>query len=281
MPSKRFDVADVDGQFIALIHHERNGRRMRYSHSGTIRSLIPVVCTWLIAFLPGDAPGQAIRGRLVDSAMRTAISEAEVVLLGRSGEWIHRAHTDTAGLFELRPFATGRYRIRVTRIGYTQVTTAPVDIRDGETLDVELAILPEAVPLAPLTVLSNRPSLVLDPYLERRGYYERMRSYGKGGFGRFIDREELDRLGTIQLRHVLHGIGAIRVVSTGGRGIQITGRRGCPVVIYINGVRFGNVNIDEMVPVSSVLAIEVYSGTVKPVEFGGCAAVAVWTGRTR
>jgi hypothetical protein len=63
----------------------------------------------------------------------------------------------------------------------------------------------------------------------------------------------------------------------------VTGRRGCPIGFYLDGVPVRS-RLDAMMLPSAVVAVEVYAGGVMPAQFYGsrlssnCGAVVAWTG---
>jgi hypothetical protein len=240
----------------------------------------------LLALSSTGLYAQTINGRLLDEATDEAISSATIRLLDRD-EPIGGVLSDDAGRFRLEVPRTGRYRIRAERIGYRGVTSPPIDIVDGQTLEVELRLSTEAVPLAPLTIISDRPPRVLDPRLERWGYYRRRGTYGKEegmGFASFLDEEDIERRIAFRVSDLLGEVPGVRIRPAGGMDVQITGRRGCPMTIYVDGVRYARGGgIDGIISPSAIVAAEIYPGFVSSVRFpgGSCGAVVLWTGMRR
>ncbi|HET7275367.1 MAG TPA: TonB-dependent receptor plug domain-containing protein, partial [Longimicrobiaceae bacterium] len=139
--------------------------------------------------------------------------------------------------------------------------------------------------LAPLTVTSERMPRMLNQRLERRGYYERKERFGDEGmgFGKFLEKEEIGRYVPSKVTDILQTIPGVQV-----RGESVSMRRGCTPAIFLDGVRWrmGSVSLNDIISISSVVAIEVYKGSVMPAQYmhfseqGGipCGAIAVWTG---
>jgi len=150
-----------------------------------LKSAFLLLAPALVLTLPSDLEGQTIRGKILDEITGEPISNANVELLAGSkgDEVVGRALTDAAGMFLLDAGAQGRFRLSAERIGYQKVIAPPVDIMAGDTLAVELRMAVDAIPLAPLTVVSDRPPLLLRIRLEEGGYVERRDLYGREGLG--------------------------------------------------------------------------------------------------
>lgn len=253
-----------------------------------------------MAFVASPVVSQEVAGQLLDHGSEAAIEGAEVRLL--SGEAGHQvlavALTDADGLFNLEARQSGRYRLQASRIGYRTVTSPPFDISSGETLAVELRASVEAVPLAPLTVLTSRPPLRNSIRLKAGGFYDRQDSWGKEGLGagHFFDQDDLDQIRTFRVTDLLRGIPGVRVEAVGGRRQVVTMRTmtfsggRCTPAIYIDGHivrRSGDAenSIDDLISAPAVAAIEVYPGLTKPGQFtqmtsNPCGAVVIWTGNS-
>lgn len=242
----------------------------------------------------GPAPGEAqlLRGRLLDDATGVGIDGARVLLLLQDGRVLQPVLTGSDGSFQLRVPAPGWYRLRAQRIGYLMTTSPPLELTQSESLTVEFRLSAQAVTLAPVTVVGRAgPVVAADPYLERRGFYEREVTYGKQGegFGYFLEGEQL-RPTAFRLSDLLRDLPGINIQAAGGSKVRITGRRGCEPILFLDGVpivkRDSNENVfDEWVAPTSIAAVEVYPGPVVPAQYLGiglsfwsCGAVVVWTG---
>ncbi|MGH7483906.1 MAG: carboxypeptidase-like regulatory domain-containing protein [Longimicrobiales bacterium] len=238
-------------------------------------------------FSVGVAPvsGQVfVAGDVLDEATQEPILSATVLLLDLEGDTLRGGLTTMAGSFLLEAPRSGRYRLRVGRIGYEDVVSAAVDLLPRDTLHVEVRLSAAAVVLAPLTVTSDRPALVLNMRLARWGYYERKAIFGKEegmGFGYFLDYEDIERRQPFTISDLLRGLAGLKFVAAGGRRVEIrTRRRGCSPTFYLDGTRFllRGATIDEFVHPTDLVAVEVYPGMVTPGRFAGCASIVLWTG---
>jgi hypothetical protein len=214
-------------------------------------------CVGLI-LCPTPVAAQSIHGRLLDDETGVPLSNVTVTLVASAGDVVGKAFSDTTGVFVLDAPETGRYRIRARHIGYLETTSPPIDVVADEVVEVEVRMSADAIPLAPLTVVSERAALVLDSRLERWGYYARRERYGKSGFAHFLEHDEIQRRDSWSLAGVLRTVPGVRIYSTGGRTFTIAGRRGCPVTLYLDGMRIqemtsGDIPIGELVLPSQVV----------------------------
>jgi hypothetical protein len=121
-----------------------------------------------LAMLATPLAAQTVRGVVVDAEARPVAGM--VVSLHGSADGAARAGglTGADGRFSIRARAPGRYTLRAERIGYQRVET-PVEVADGETVEVRLTAAVEAFVLAPLQVETDercvvRPGVGLQAY---------------------------------------------------------------------------------------------------------------------
>jgi hypothetical protein len=228
-------------------------------------------------------PAQVVTGRVVDSRTGEPVATVAVELLAGEDEVQARVATNEAGRFRLRGRTAGSYRLRASRIGLQTVTTSSFDlVRDEEPLEVEVGMGVEAIPLAPMTIVSDRPARVEHLRLHIRGFYERQRTWGREGmgFGQFMGPEELERRILFQPSDALRDLRGVRVLGVGGRrqGVVMRNRR-CPPALFVDGARIRRGAIDDFVSAPEILAMEVYVSGTGPPEFTSmCGSIVVWTG---
>lgn len=255
---------------------------------GALLRTIGGACLFLVVTGAPVAPAwaqtvQVIQGRVLDQGTDEPVPGATVTLLDRSRQALRRTvTTDREGAFSFSLSTRGpvRYHLRASRIGYAEVTSPPFDVIEGETLELELHLSTDAIPLAPLTVVSDRPALLLDERLERWDYYDRKRVYSHLG-AHFLEWDEIQRRDSWSLVGVLRSLPGVRIYSAGGRRIEIANRRGRPFRVCIDGhlsgeLRAGEITLDELVVPSHVMAIEVYPGIVEQGQFR--CNLLIWTG---
>lgn len=255
-------------------------------------SVVPILRMALLlgwgAFSAVPAASQTVEGRILDAGSGEPVTGAVVELLDARGDAGLGVSSDAEGRFALRAPASGTYRIRAGRIGFQTVTTPTFDlVRDEDPFQVEVLLGAEAVPLAPLVIVSERAARLPHLRLHTRGFYERRRSWGEEGmgFGQFLGPEELEKRILFQASDALKDLRGVRVQGAGGRRQQVLLRGGlCPPPLYVDGVRVRGGNVDDIVAGPEILAIEVYLGITGPPEFvtsEGCGAIVVWTGARR
>jgi TonB-linked SusC/RagA family outer membrane protein len=115
---------------------------MRLSRYGTGLLLAAV---W-IAPLRAQEPTGTIRGRVTDEALQSPLQGATVRIGGQG------AQTQENGVYLLAEIPAGTDTLRVTMIGYAPVAR-PVTVSAGETLDIDIALAPQATELAELVVV--------------------------------------------------------------------------------------------------------------------------------
>ena len=111
--------------------------------------------------VPSLAAAQAptgVRGTVRDSVTGAPIVDAEVTA-GDSGGWV--AHTNGKGAYELRQVATGTVVIHVRRLGY-QSATRTVALTPGDTVRLDVVLVPVSLELAPVIVTAAKRSQLLD-----------------------------------------------------------------------------------------------------------------------
>lgn len=259
------------------------GEGREHRTAAVVRWPVAVAAAGLLGLLvTAGGAAQTVRGRLLDAASDEAIQGARVtLLLALDGRRLQQVVTDKQGAFALQAPVPGRYRLRAERIGYTATTGPALDLAPGETLKIEFRLAAAAVSLAPVTVVGRAGRQVIDPYLERKGYYDRDAIYGRRGigFGYFLDGDKLNPAAFDPSDLVL-GAPGVWLTGMGGTQTILTGRLGCHMRVYLDGVLVRG-DLDEWITTQEIVAVEVYPDPMLgSLRYGGCAAV-FWTGIRR
>jgi hypothetical protein len=240
-----------------------------------------VVLSGFFAVSPAVAAAQSVNGRVIDAASRLPVPAVEVKLL-QGERVIARALVDSTGRFVLNAGTAGRYHIVATRIGYADAQTPPLDLTSGQMFSAELQIAGTALRFAPLAVDASR-----DPYLERAGFYERMRT----GNGYYLTGTEIQRRNPATLVDVLRTARGMKVqrVNQMRHEVYLVSPQCLPQIV-VDGVMVrwgGTVNnalrpLEELVRVPHIDAVEVYrpSQGVPPQYAGAnsqCGTILIWT----
>ena len=208
----------------------------------------------LYALLPSQATAQGVRGGVFDEETQQAVATAMVVLVDTTGIVVGQALSDTAGLFfiEVDP---GIYSVIVNRLGYEPMYITEVALTDPSIVPLEIRLSPDAISLPGLVVEGERR----ERYLTVNGFYDRK----KMGFGHFIEVEHLRRLQAVKPSDFIRRFPGVKI--TGG---QVHSRRTawidgtlepCMLQILVDGIYRG-INMDEVLTVQEIDAIEVYHG---------------------
>ncbi|UCG87447.1 MAG: carboxypeptidase regulatory-like domain-containing protein [Gemmatimonadota bacterium] len=188
------------------------------SPSERLLQIVPFLAA--LSAVSASVSAQVVRGRVLDDATGQPVAAVTIQLVaGDEGDsTVATDVTDNQGRFELRAPGFGAYRLQTSRIGYQPVTTQLfVIVRERDPLEVEVRISPVAVPLAPLTIVSERADRGANLRLETARYYDRKEIYGREGLGlgEFLGREELLRNNPLKVSDALRTVRGVRVVGAG------------------------------------------------------------------
>lgn len=229
---------------------------------------------------------QQIAGKAVDGSGSAPISGARVELVAGK-KTVATTTTDSAGRFILTAPRGGTYRLRATRLGYSETMVPKLEIQDSETLDIEVLMAINAVPLEPLRVIAR--ARTPSRYLNAVGFYDRE----KQGLGSFLTRFDIEKRGGGPVSEVLRSTNGIRLIRdrTGRRSDVRMRNVRCAPAIYLDGAmarvgglpRGSDLPIDDLVVSMDIDGIEVYNGPSEtPPEFNRdspCGVIAIWTRR--
>lgn len=133
--------------------------------SGRTRGIALALAWPALACLTPALRAQVVRGTVTAAGTGGGgpVENAIVVLLDGGG--VRRAATlsDEAGRFALRAPAAGAYVVRLERIGYRNVTSAPFVLREGETVERQLEASVVPVALAAIEVTGRDKRCVVRP----------------------------------------------------------------------------------------------------------------------
>ena len=261
---------------------------------------------------PALADAQVVLGRVVESENGQPIRHATVELQDDRGQVISRLPVDSMGVFRMRSWHAGKYRLKTQAIGYTTVQSEMLELATGDLLELTVRLATNAVPLEPIVIKARSRASLTE--IAMSGYYDRRDSGKRLGLGRFYDRGEIDRRGR-KLTDVLSTIPGVRVLIVQNCPVPLISMAGnsasrlediktdqlvrmstlneackpasvCRANVYVDGVQMAfdeTISINQTVPMEWVEAIEVYRRAAEvPAEFLGratCGVVAVWTRR--
>lgn len=183
------------------------------------------------------------------------------------------ATTRGDGLAQLTRLPPGSQWLSVRAVGRAPLDQA-VELRDGDTLHIQLSVGEQAVTLDTVRVVGSRAWSLLQGIEERK----------KRGFGVVRTAEELR--GRTDLIATLQGMPSLLVARRRGSiflvfpGRSLGSLGGCNAAVFLDGMRVGASELESYSP-DDLLGIEVYPrGTGAPMQFAttsGCGVVLVWT----
>jgi hypothetical protein len=234
----------------------------------------------------------SLAGTVTDSASGEALRRAEVEALGTGRTTV----TDSAGGFTMDSLPPGPLRVRARHVGYAS-RDYEVALQQGQHLELTGDVLAltslNLTVLDPIVIAAERDQprdVLLRPFTLRR----------EEGFGSFLTQEEFESWNPRETTDVLRRMRGVRVRPNPSYGVRGDTQRyliessrmvdriqgaPCPVVYFMNGLYYGNssdFDIDVMLAVTNIAAIEVYSGAsqIPPVynrPGAGCGVIAFWT----
>ena len=263
---------------------------MRVLHCAVFAALAGPLAS-IAAQTPATDSGAVVSGRVTPVGDTVGIPGVDMELVG-SGM---RRTTDRRGQFRFDGVPVGSFLLHARAIGY-QPWVGHINVQHDRLYERDIALQRLATALAEVRIegrMVKVPARFQDVY--RRGAL---------GFGRFITREDIDRLNPIDVKSLL---GTIPTVQVNDRGVTFqrcqsgfsgisAGRPGswrpgqdAKVQVYIDGLRMTRDNLGpegdvehvlRLVTPSAIQAIEVYTGVSRiPGEFmeDACAVIAIWT----
>ena len=212
------------------------------------------------------------------SANGRAVPGAQVYLVGSD----LKVRTDSAGRFSMIGLPGGTQTVQVLALGAAPAR-AIVDLKPGESEEIQVKIDPNAVAIAPVSVIAERTRVARTGFEERR----------KMGFGRFFTSDEIaarHAFNTTDLFRAVPGITVSRgqfrnvVLFNRGQGMAATGGA-CEPALFIDGVYLRMdpaMSLDDWVHPGDIESLEMYNGLAGVPAFARgmalyCGVIVVWT----
>lgn len=242
-----------------------------------------VLCTLLMAvplFLEAQTgpatqdEGVVVFGRVTDRTTDEPVHSVRVVFeaedptIGQSWE----GPADSTGIFVTARLPLGQYIVRVEAAGFAPVSE-PWSLDELGDVDLRIGLVPAAFALEPILVAVSRRSR-----LESQGFFERRRV----GLGYFLTRSEIEGRNAARVADLFYRIPGARVV---GSGLMSTSsvrlRGGCAPLLVLDGSLLSRpTNLDDLLQISHLEAIEVYHGATAPIQYSRnttCGTIMLWT----
>ena len=245
--------------------------------------VLRTACT--CGFIAGNAEAQGTalaRGRILTDSAEAAIEGATIAI-----PQLRVATTsDSLGRFSLGGIEPGEHLVLVRRIGFSPLSTV-LKFAAGDSVDADFVLEPAPQRLSGVNVRGAGVS-------PKRAQFEERRLFG---IGHFLNTEEIEKTGARRVSEALRVLPGLFIMRMNDRGqLYVASTRGaqsllragagrpCPAEIWLDGivVATGEQDINAIVPLSDIAAIEWYAGAAQiPAKFGGtkntCAVLVIWT----
>ena len=217
----------------------------------------------------GSATHVTVSGTVTDDD-NVPIASAEL-MLARKGESNRLLRTGNDGRFSFDGVSAGPVFLTARRLGY-RARTLQLEINSGVSPS-PLALILQSVASEVAPVFIEGADSRLDAfYLHKR----------QSNFGRFIELAEIERRGPVYLSELFRTIPGASVKPSSHAG-NVVRLRGCQPMIWLDGMRVPNAELDDIANPMDIGGIEIYtSWSALPGEYmdrdaAGCGAIVVWT----
>jgi len=224
--------------------------------------------------LSSQDEGIVVHGRVTDRTTDEPIPSVRVVFEtedSRDGPtW--EGHSDGIGTFVTARLPLGEYIVRIEVQGFSPVSE-PWSLEELGDVDLRIGLVPVAIALEPILVAVSRRNR-----LERQGFYQRRNV----GLGFFLTRSEIEALNALRVADLFYRIPGARVSGNSAMSTPaVRLRGGCTPVVVLDGILLTRpANLDDLLQISHLEAIEVYHGATAPIQYSRnttCGTILVWT----
>jgi hypothetical protein len=229
--------------------------------------------------LSAQGARSVVIGRIVDSLTNLPAANVAVVLKPSNAQIV----TDAQGFFEITASNALDSLLEIRHVGYRSIQLSIDAIRSRSRLDLGVVAL-SALPTVLDEIGVEAEEVRRYPHLA--DFYQRRRN-GASGF--FLTRSEIARRRAGRTSDLLRQTPLVKqpCVDTDwqkpamipGKATRVAGRcvDYCPIQVYLDG-RHTDLKLDD-IGVSSIAALEVYSGPGTPAIFGDgrCGSVGIWS----
>jgi hypothetical protein len=219
---------------------------------------------------PPRAADHTVKGIVTDTAGQP-IAGVEIVLTS-AADGARTTRSGSDGRFELRGLRAARAVVRARRLGYA-ADTLRLRTDDVRPLALVLRVVAADIDAIVVTGRGDESNARLTEFYEHKRL--------KNRFGYFFERAEIERRGPTHLSELLRQLRGVHLSPSGGIGNKVL-LRGCRPMVWLNGLRVPDAEVDEVAHPDEVAGLEVYTSMVgMPARFvdmvGKCGAVVIWT----
>lgn len=230
------------------------------------------------------ASAQVVQGVVLAADSGEPVSGARLLLRDPDGVIRAGMISSDRGRFELRADLAGMLQLEVSHIGYADWRTASFALASGQTLDVEVKLGLEAIPLEPIVVVARRSEGVS----RTAQFLQRMNDPARVG-GYFISEEAIEaRPAALPSTLVVGTPGmSLRLASSAAgleRNVIMAG--GCEAQAFVDGIRVQQgqgASVDDVVTAEQLAGVEMYPRALgAPPQYVDthnprCGVVLYWT----
>jgi hypothetical protein len=143
-----------------------------------------------VGYAPTAEAQTRVSGTVTDAITGQPVPTVDLRIADEQGQSIGTAVTGTQGEFRIELREGGTYTLTVRHVAYVPVVSQPLELTDGDQLQLSVRLDPGVVVLDAVTVVAARASepIRITEYRERATVNRRM------GRGRILMREDLDRI---------------------------------------------------------------------------------------
>jgi hypothetical protein len=200
-----------------------------------------------------------------------AVPDAEITIASVGADSI-KLRSDSAGKFRASGLTTAAIRVRVRRLGY-QPKSLDLMLREGSP-PIVITLEPNPAELGTVKVRE----IAAEPDARLREFYARRAS---NSFGKYFEGSEIEKRRPQFISEMFRQVPGVTISASGrvGNTLRI---RGCSPLIWVDGVRIPNAQIDEVVTPSDVAAVEIYNSFAGiPAQYfdrtATCGTILVWS----
>jgi hypothetical protein len=236
-------------------------------------------CVFLgsVVLAPSAWAQAATQNRLsgfVSDSIGVPVAFAEIRLTP-TGSATRELRTDAAGHFAITGLPSGSAQMLVRRLGYHPYDgTIKVGAEGVDSLRLVLYVAS-----AELAAMEVREESLGDSIAPREFWTRRRTNV----FGRFFDKAEIEKKWVSLPSEILRGLPGVTLQKSSRIGMLVR-FRGCRPNLFLDGMRAQGAEVDELISVGDIGAMEVYSSMAGvPPQYqdrtNPCGAILFWTRR--
>ncbi|TVP47653.1 MAG: hypothetical protein EA350_04570 [Gemmatimonadales bacterium] len=226
------------------------------------------------SILPSPPLPVAVTGVVTDRRLGVPVASAAILVVWMDGDDAAdgpplQVLSGSSGRFAFPSLVPGRYLLAVSALGYSSVEEE-IEVTGVSLL--EIALVPEAVELEPVVVVTRRSR-----YLENVGFFQRREA---GRARSTFTRDEVLAVSGNLLSDVLRTVPGVTLRRTRTETSAVLFRGGCQPDLVLDGVNLGRgAFIDDLIRPRDVEGLEVHRGGTMflPFSNSACGALVVWT----